>query len=126
MKRREPGSGGAMQVMRDLMDGELLSSDGRSLGRVDDLAAELDDHGTLRLVEILTGPEALAGRVSSRLRPPVRRLLRGRFDTRIPLADVEELGPTIRLRRPADDYRTGRSARWIAEHLLRWIPGSGR
>jgi len=112
--------------MRDLMDGELLSSDGRSLGRVDDVSAELGDDGILRLVEIVSGPEALAGRVSSRLRPVARRLLGGRLDTRIPLADVEEMGPTIRLKRPADGYRTGRSDRWIAEHLLRWIPGSGR
>jgi len=124
--RRERRSGGPRQVMRDLMDGELRSADGHALGRVDDVAAELGDDGTLRLVDISTGPEALAGRVSSRLRPAARRLLRGRFDARIPLADVEEMGPTIRLRRPAAAYRTGRSDRWVAEHLLRWIPGSGR
>jgi hypothetical protein len=122
-----PGrTGGPLQVMRDLVDGELLSSDGRSLGRVDDVVAVLEDDGSVRLVEIVTGPEALAGRVASRLRPLARRLLRGRLDSRIPLSEVDELGPTIRLRGPAASYRTGRSDQWIADHLLRWIPWSGR
>ena len=113
-------------VMRDLMDAQLESTDGRPLGRVDDLLAELDGDGRLRIVEVATGPEALAGRASSRLRPLVHRLLRGRLDARIPLTEIEELGPTIRLRGPATEYRAGRSDQWVADHLLRWIPGSGR
>ena len=125
MSRRGRRAGEPIQVMRDLMDGELLAGDGRALGRVDDVAAELDDDGTVRLVDIVTGPEALAGRVASRLRPVARRVFRGRLDSRIPLTEVEEVGPTIRLRGPAAAYRTGRSDRWVAERILRWIPWSG-
>jgi hypothetical protein len=112
--------------MADLVDGELQSADGRSLGRVDDVSAELRDDGSLVLIEIMAGPEALAGHVSRRARRLLARVLRGRLDTRIPLSEVRELGPTIRLRREAAAYRTGRSDRWIAERVLRWIPGSGR
>lgn len=114
-----------MLVMRDLMDQELHSGDRRPLGRVADVVGELDDSGRLRLVELVTGPEALAGRVSSRLRPLAHRLLHGRFDRRIPLGEVAKVEPDVELRQPASAYPLGRSDAWIADHVLRWIPGSG-
>ena len=33
--------------------------------------------------------------------------------------------PNAFLRGKAADYPVGKSERWIADHLLRWIPGSG-
>lgn len=113
-------------VMRDLMDGELRTADGRTIGRIDDVAAVIESGGELRLVAIVTGPEALAGRAYNPLRAAFHRLLRGRFDVRIPIEEITGLGPTIELRGPAERYRTGRSDQWIADHVLRWIPWSGR
>ncbi len=52
-------------------------------------------------------------------------LLRDRFDSRIPVSNVENFGPTLRLRKTAADYAVGQSDKWIADHILRWIPGSG-
>lgn len=112
-------------MMGDVVDSELRSADDRPLGRVADAVAELGDDGRMRLVELVTGPEALAGRVWHPLRPLAHRLLHGRFDRRIPLAEVASIGPTVELRRPAAEYAVGRSDTWIADHLLRWIPGSG-
>jgi hypothetical protein len=113
-------------VMRDIMDGELVTSDGRHIGRVDDIAAEWREDGRLRLVELLTGPQALAGRVASRLRPISARLLRNRFEHAIPIDEALEFGPDVKLRQPASAYDTGRSDEWIASRILRFIPGSGR
>jgi hypothetical protein len=113
-------------VMRDLMDLQLLSADGRRVGRVDDVQAEILADGRLVICGIVTGPQALAGRVYPRLRRFVRWFLHDRFEHEIPLDEVVEFGPTIRLRGNADEYGLGRSDRWLAEHVVRRIPGADR
>ena len=120
-----PSDQDCLLAMGDIMDMQLESSDGRPSGRVADIEAELRDDGALVLTQLVVGPEALSGRVASRLRPLAHRLLRGRFDHRIPVTEIEDVGPTVRLRGTAEDYGLGRSDRWIAEHILRLIPGSG-
>lgn len=113
-----------LYAMRDIMDAQLVTSDGVRIGRVADIEAEWRDDGTLVLTQIVTGPQALAGRVSEHLRPIARFLLRDRFEHTIPLDEVEQFGPTLRLKGKAEDYTVGQSDRWIAQHILRWIPGS--
>jgi len=121
-----PESGDQLLAMRDIMDSQLETSDKRKIGRVADIEAEWHEDGKLVLTNIVTGPQALTGRVASRLRPIARFLLRDRFEHCIPLSEVENFGPTLRLRRKAIDYPVGQSDRWIADHILRWIPGNGR
>ena len=127
--KRQTGSGKPQPVrlaMRDLMDLQLVAADDREIGRVDDLEVAIDEVGIPVLTAVLCGPEALAGRVSPRLVTVIRRLFRGRFDGRIELSEVVDFGLTIRLRRPAADYPVGQSDGWIAEHILRRIPGADR
>lgn len=109
----------------DIIDNQMETSDKIEIGRVDDIEAEWRDDGQLVLTNLVTGPQALAGRVSSRLRPIFRFFLRDRFEHRIPFKEVENYGPTLHLRGKAADYPVGQSDRWIASHILRWIPGSG-
>jgi hypothetical protein len=52
-------------------------------------------------------------------------LLRGRFEHRIDVSEVEEIGPTLRLRGRADGYDVGGLDRGIIRRFLRFIPGSG-
>jgi hypothetical protein len=113
-------------AMRDIADGLLESADGVDLGRVSDIEIVLDGDGTPRLTALLVGPEALAGRVSSHLHPLARWVFRGRFDHQIPLEEVEEFGPTLKLRHVADHYSVGHADDWIYQHILRFIPGSGQ
>lgn len=113
-------------AMRDVMDGLLLSADDLSLGRVADIEIDIGDDGAARLTAILVGPEALVGRISSRLRPMCRRIFRGRFDHRIAIAEIVEFGPTLQLRQTAERYPVGQADRWVMRHILRFIPGSGR
>lgn len=120
-----PDSQDELLAMRDIMDGQLETSDEIEIGRVADIEAEWREDGKLVLTKIVTGPEALAGRVASHLRPIAHFLLRGRFEHSIPLSEVKSFGPTLRLRKKAVDYAVGQSGRWIAAHILRWIPGSG-
>lgn len=107
----------------DIIDNQLETSDKRRIGRVADIEAEWHAGGTLVLTNLVTGPQALAGRVSSHLRPVFRFLLRDRFEHSIALGEVENFGPTINLRGRAADYPAGQSDRWIADHILHWIPG---
>ena len=116
-----PESEDQLLAMRDIMDSQLETSDKHDIGRVADIEAEWRDDGKLVLTNIVTGPQALTGRVASRLRPIARFLLRDRFEHRIPLSEVENFGPTLRLRGKAKDYAVGQSDRWIADHILRWI-----
>lgn len=112
-------------AMRDLLDAQLETADGVRIGRVADIEAEWRDDGALVLTSILTGPQALAGRVARGLVPLARFFFRNRFERRIPMTDVVETGPTVRLRGNATNYPTGQSDRWLAGHIVRFIPGSG-
>ena len=111
-------------AMGDIMDMQLETSDSRHVGRVADIEAEVRDDGALVLTHFVVGPEALSGRVASHLRPLAHVLLRGRFDHRIPVAEIEDVGPTVRLRGTAEQYGLDRSDHWLVEHILRFIPGS--
>ncbi|MDQ6661266.1 MAG: hypothetical protein M3Z24_09910 [Chloroflexota bacterium] len=112
--------------LRDIIDSQLETRDHIEISRVDDVEAELRDDGSLVLSVLVTGPQALAGRVATPLRFLLRSILRDRFEHRIPLFDVKNFGPTLRLSGTAKDYPTGKSDPWIADHILRWIPGNGR
>ena len=113
-------------VMRDIMDAQLETKDKRYIGRVADIEAEWREDGKLVLTNILIGPQALVGRVAERLRPIARFLLRDRFEHSIPISEVKRFGPTLHLRGKAEDYAVGQSERWLAKHILRWIPGNGQ
>lgn len=112
-------------AMRDVIDGQLRTLDDRRVGRVADLRAEWRADGSLIVTDLVVGPEALAGRVFRWAGALARRLFRGRFDHRIAIPEVEELGPTVHLRRRREDYDLGHLDEWLVEHVVRWIPGSG-
>jgi hypothetical protein len=112
--------------IRDIIDSQLESADHLALGRVADVEMEMREDGRLVLTALLTGPQALAGRVSHVLRHIFAFFLRDRFECSLPLSEVATFGPTLHLHRNADEYPVGRSERWIAHYILRWIPGSKR
>ncbi len=109
----------------DIIDNQLETHDKRKIGRVADIVAEWREDGSLVLTDLVSGPQALARRVSSHLRPIFAFFLRDRFEHRIPIDDIDDFEPTLHLRKNAADYEVGQSDRWIADHILRWIPGSG-
>ncbi len=122
---QEIAPGQQILVMRDIMDNQLETCDDIEIGRVADIEAELLPDGRLVLTKLMTGPESLAGRISSHLRPLVHFFLRNRFEHSIPIDEIDGFHPTLRLHGRAIDYSAGESERWIANHILRWIPASG-
>lgn len=111
--------------IRDIIDSQLESADHLALGRVADIEMEWQADGRLVLTSLLTGPQALAGRIARGLRCVCAFLLRDRFETQIPLDEVVAFGPTVHLRHNAESYPVSQSEQWLARHILRWIPGSG-
>ena len=114
-----------LHVMRDIVDIQMVSADSKEIGRVADIAGEMGVDGSVELTDILTGPEALTGRLGTFLRPVAKRILHGRFEASIPLTELKTKGLILRLKQDADAYRVGDSEAWIVEHILRFIPGSG-
>ena len=115
----------AICSIRDIIDSQLETADGVAMGRVADIELAVQEDGTLLLTALLIGPQALAGRISPRLQQFLRLFLRNRFESKISLDEVVVIGPTLRLRQRASAYTVGQSERWLAKHILRWIPGSG-
>ena len=111
-------------IMGDLMDTQLVTKDQRKIGRITDIEVQWHENGRLTLVAIITGPQAMAARIARPLRPIVSWLLRDHFEQRIPISEIENVGPNVHLRKRETDYPLSHSERWIGEHILRWIPGS--
>jgi sporulation protein YlmC with PRC-barrel domain len=103
-----------------ILDHQLVDSEGRRCGNVDDLELEGVATGDPRVVAILTGPPAWRGRgLSGRLAASIVRGER----VRIPWEEVAEIKGGVRLRKPAQELRLGRGD----DRLRPWIeklPGS--
>ena len=109
----------------DFLDSQLETADKVEIGRVAGIEGEWHDDGRLVLTALLTGPQALAGRVARPLRTLFQWILGNRFDHAISMNDLTKIELTLYLRENAIDYPTGSADRWIASHILRWIPGNG-
>ena len=103
-----------------VLDHQLMDSEGRRCGNVDDLELEGVAGGEPRVVAILTGSPAWRGRgVFGRL---AARVVRGGL-VRVPWEEVAEIASCVQLRKTAKELRLGRGddrvRRWIEK-----IPGS--
>lgn len=114
-----------LYAMRDLVDMQLVTADGKRIGRVADVNCAWRAGGELTLVCLRTGPQALARRFGTRPERAMRFVLRDRFERRIALDEIADVGLEVRLRGRADDYAVGQSERWLVAHVLRFIPWSG-
>jgi sporulation protein YlmC with PRC-barrel domain len=109
--------------MRDVVDGQLRTREGRRIGRVAEIEVEWTARG-LFLRSMVLGPEAHASRVWGRFGDWLSRFFKGRYEHRIPIDEVEEIGPNVMLKELADAYDVGDADGWIRDHLFRFIPGS--
>jgi sporulation protein YlmC with PRC-barrel domain len=116
----------------ELLDRQLIASDGTLAGKVDDL--ELTDPGgnleQPSVTAILTGPAALPGRlhtpVGRWLARATAQLLGASHDrpSRVPLDLVEAVDSAIRLRVAADQLDTGPGQARVGR-LVGRLPGAG-
>jgi sporulation protein YlmC with PRC-barrel domain len=103
-----------------VLDHQLIDSEGRRCGKVDDLELEGAATGDPRVIAILVGPAAWRGRGA--LGRLAAWMARGRL-VRVPWTDVAEVGAGIELRRTAGELRLGRGDDRVAR-LVEKLPGS--
>jgi hypothetical protein len=103
-----------------VLDHQLVDSEGRRCGNVDDLELEGLGEGRPRVSAILVGPPVWRGRgLLGRLAAFI-----GRGETvRVPWDEVDKLDAAVELKRTAHELRLGRgddrARKWVD-----WIPGS--
>jgi sporulation protein YlmC with PRC-barrel domain len=103
-----------------LLDHQLLDSEGRRCGKVDDLELVGVRDGAPHVAAILVGPAAWRGR--GRLGRLGARIGRGRL-VRVPWSEVVEVAAGVRLRQSARALRLGRGDDRARPWVER-IPGS--
>ena len=106
-----------------VLDHQLLDSEGRRCGNVDDLAIESEPGEDAEVVAILSGPDVWRERAG-----PLGRLAAwigwgGRV--RVPWNEVAGIESHVRLKRKASHYGLGRGDD-RARPWIEWIPGSDR
>jgi sporulation protein YlmC with PRC-barrel domain len=114
---------GAFNIGLALLDRQLLDSEGRRCGKVDDVALEGAPGGPLEIVAILSGSAVLrrrapiAGRLAS--------LFGGDGRVRVPWDEVVEFGAHVKLRKTASEYGLGRGDDRLKTFIAK-IPGKDR
>jgi len=112
-----------IHIGRNVLDHQLLDSDGRRCGNVDDLAIEGGAGETAEVVAILVGPGYWAQRVG--LLGRVAGWIGGSRRVRIPWWEVEKVDSAVHLRRTAAEYGLGRADDRLRPYVER-IPGADR
>jgi hypothetical protein len=124
-------AGRVLEAGLHLLDRQLVDSDGRLAGKVDDLELELPEGGGPPLVTaILAGPGALSRRIGGRFGAwleSVANRLRGedRRPARVSFAVVKRLGSAVELSVPKAELETDRLESWTRDHLIGKLPGAG-
>jgi sporulation protein YlmC with PRC-barrel domain len=124
-------AGRVLDAGLQLLDRQLVDSQGRLAGKVDDLELAFPEGGgPPRVVAILAGPGALSRRLGGRLGGWLERLsnrLRGgdeRRPARIPFAAVAAIDSAVRLAETKDRLETDALEAWTRQHLIAKIPGA--
>ena len=106
-----------IDLLRDVLDHEIVDSDGVSCGMVDDIEFVATPKGPA-VAALLVGPGAWLTRVPS-LVAVIGEWLFGRSRVAVPWAHVVEISEVIRLDTKAADLRLGRLdvkvGRWLAK-----------
>jgi len=118
----------AIDLGRDVVDGQLVARYGIKIGRVDGLTIELDPGAPPRVADILIGAPIIADRVGGwmvRLLRAVEAvgLTRGRV-TRIPFRAVRMIGEVLEVDVDAETTTALRTERLVKERLIGRIPGA--
>jgi sporulation protein YlmC with PRC-barrel domain len=119
-----------MDLVRDLLDKQVLDREGRKMGKVDGIVLELRKDMPPRVAFVEIGPVTLARRFG----PALGRLMKAMdaglgvgdgSSLRIPLSKVGEVGIDVRVDLEADKTRVWAWEEWLRRHVVGRIPGAG-
>jgi len=122
-------SGRVLEAGLHLLDRQLIDSDGRLAGKVDDLELEVPEGGGPPVVTaILAGPGALSRRIGGRpgawLEAVANRLRGDRRPARVPFGVVKRIGSAVDLSVAKAELETDRLEAWTRDHLIGHLPGA--
>jgi hypothetical protein len=120
-----------LELTRDVLDQEVVDRSGTNMGRVDGLVMLVGDGGPPRIDRMELGFVVLARRVHPRLEKIVEALRKWsvRKEARygIPWSHVEAITENaIKVNLDAEDTPAFAWERWLREHIVEKIPGSGK
>ncbi|MEH2208399.1 MAG: hypothetical protein V7K53_30720 [Nostoc sp.] len=118
-----------MNIIRDVLDNQLVDSDRRHLGKVDGIVIELRDGEPPRLLYIETGMTTLARRIHPRLGRWVAAIesswgAKQSEPFRIPWSKVRDVGIDVEVEIEADKTPALAYEKWLREHIIGRIPGA--
>jgi hypothetical protein len=120
-----------LDLVRDVLDKQLVDPDGEPLGRADGVIIELFDDGSAPQVRAIeTGVPALARRLPRRLGIVMRWVARkigprGGRPYRIRWSRVISIDANVRVGLKANTSPTTASQRWARDHFTSHVPFSG-
>jgi sporulation protein YlmC with PRC-barrel domain len=122
-------SGRVLEAGLHLLDRQLIDSDGRLAGKVDDLELEVPEGGGPPVVTaILSGPGALSRRIGGRagawLEAVANRLRGDQHPARVPFGVVKRIQSAVDLSVAKAELETNRLEAWTRDHLIGHLPGA--
>jgi len=116
-----------MDLVRDLLDAQLVDKHGRNIGRVDGIVLEIRQGRPPRVAAMEIGAMTLARRlhVERWFRAVVSRISPVPIEpVRLPLETFKDVGVDIELDVDADsDPKLLRLEKWLKRHVISKIPG---
>ncbi len=118
-----------MNLVRDVLDKQVMDPEGRHLGKVDGLLLDWTPGRRPRVAALEMSGVTLARRLHPRLGHWAARLARRVSPTRgtpfrIPWDRVEQTGIDVVARVPVEATPGARWERWLAEKVIGRIPGA--
>lgn len=118
-----------MNLVRDVLDQQVIDSKQRKAGKVDGIALEIRDDGPPRVAYLDIGTNVLARRLWPHLErwmQRFRRRLTGAEDKpfQIPWRDVKSVAISVTTTLDAAGSSSYEFENWLREHIISRIPGS--
>ena len=114
-----------LDLVRDLLDKQLLDREGRPFGKVDGIVLDVRPGEPPRVWALEVGAATRLARLPRWLRW-ARPLARRARVTRIPTSAVVKVANDITVSIDAMRTRAWRVERWLAERVVARLPGGGR
>lgn len=118
-----------MDLIRDVLDNQVVDSKGRNMGRVDGIIMEVRAGQRPLLTYIEIGGVTLARRLSPRIgrwaEKIARKLGKGAESHRIAFSKIEKVGINVDVDVEVENTQVGAFERWLSKHIVSHIPGAG-